>query len=213
MTGEGKYLIRAGITLALAVTVVVIESMWVTDNELIEQVVYDLARGVKNSNADAVLAHMAPHVQYKQGEHMLSDEATRELIRSNVSGVRFDFLRVSDLQTTSGSHTRRGTADFRVISSGGVNSSAGFIEAGTRVTAWSLGFQESKPGVWQVNRITPLTIPPGIVDRPPLGFPRTGRSAVGPTGSGPIQRLPSGRLPRGARSGMTGREVPNSSNH
>ena len=46
VTQQGKYLIRAGIALGLGLVVVVVEWLWVTDNERIEQVVYDLRRAV-----------------------------------------------------------------------------------------------------------------------------------------------------------------------
>ena len=63
-TQQGKYLVRAVIAAGLAVAVVVVEWLWVTDNERIEQVVYDLRRGRgSNSDVDGVLAHMTPDVQ------------------------------------------------------------------------------------------------------------------------------------------------------
>ncbi len=166
VTEQGKYLIHAAISLALAVAIVAIEWVWVTDNERIEQVVYDLGRAVKNSDADRVLTHLTPTVQYKQGEIVLTEDMTRALIRSNLNNTRFDFVRISDLQTSSGQQTRRGSADFRVISSGSLNSSVGPIDSGTRITAWSLGFQETGHGVWKVNRITPMSIPQGILGSP-----------------------------------------------
>ena len=48
-----------------------------TDNERIEQVVYDLRQAVLNSDAEGVLIHMAPNVQYLQGDTALSEDATR----------------------------------------------------------------------------------------------------------------------------------------
>ena len=39
---RGKYLVYAGIALGLAISVFAIEWLWVTDNERIEQVVYQL---------------------------------------------------------------------------------------------------------------------------------------------------------------------------
>ncbi len=73
VTQQGKYLIRAGIAFGLALMVVAIEWFWVTDNERIEQVVYDLRRAVQSSDVEGVLAHMAPNVQYLQGETALSE--------------------------------------------------------------------------------------------------------------------------------------------
>lgn len=41
-TQQGKYLIRGAVALGLALVVVVIEWLWVTDTERIEQLVYDI---------------------------------------------------------------------------------------------------------------------------------------------------------------------------
>jgi hypothetical protein len=159
VTQQGKYAIRAGVALALASAVVLIEWLWVTDNERIEQVVYDLGRAVQSSDADRVLAHLMPSVQYTQRETALSEDMTRALIRSNLSNARFNFVRISDLQTSAGRQSRRGLADFRVISSGSLNTSHGMMDARTNVTSWQLGFQETEPGVWKVNRITAVSMP------------------------------------------------------
>ena len=61
---------------------------------------------------------MAPNVQYLQGDTALSEDATRALIRVNLSHTRFDFVRISDLQTSAGRQSRRGKAEFRVFASG-----------------------------------------------------------------------------------------------
>ena len=88
-TQQGKYLIGAATTLALAVLVVVVEWVWVTENERIEKVVYEVRAAVLKSDADGVLAHLAPNVMYQQGDTALMSDATRELIRKNVSDVRW----------------------------------------------------------------------------------------------------------------------------
>ena len=86
-TQQGKYLIGAATTLILAVLVVIVEWVWVTENERIEKVVYEVRAAVLKSDADGVLAHLAPNVMYQQGDTALMSDATRELIRKNVSDV------------------------------------------------------------------------------------------------------------------------------
>ncbi len=113
----------------LALMVVAIEWFWVTDNERIEQVVYDLRRAVLNSDVEGVLSHMAPNVQYLQGDTALSEDATRALIRTNLSHIHFDFVRISDLQTSAGQQSRRGKAEFRVFTRGRSVDSAGMMDA------------------------------------------------------------------------------------
>ena len=178
VTQHGKYAIRAGVALVLAVAVVLIEWVWVTDNERIEHVVYDLGRAVQSSDADRVLAHLMPTVQYLQGETVLTTGTTRELIRSNLSNAQFNFVRISDLQTSAGQQSRRGVAEFRVISSGSLHTSQGMINTPTNVTAWSLGFQEAEPSVWKVSRITPVSMPQGVLAMPG-GLPPTDGSQLG----------------------------------
>ena len=146
----------------------VVEWLWVTDTERIEQVVYDFRNAVLKSDADGVLAHMAPNVQYLHSETALSEALTRDLIRTNVSRVRFDFVRVSNLQTSVAQQARRGKAEFRVFTRGTVGLTPGMTDPGTAVTSWSLGFQETEPHVWKVNRISPVSIPREILAAPRL---------------------------------------------
>ena len=167
VTQQGKYLVRAGIALGLGLVVFVVDWLWVTDTERIERVVYDLRRAVANSDGDGVISHLAPNVQYLQGDTALSEEATRALIRVNLSRFHFDFVRISDLHASAMQQARRGTAEFRVFARGSPSSSPEAASGGTKITAWSLGFQETAPGVWKVNRISPTSIPRQI-----LAYPR-----------------------------------------
>jgi hypothetical protein len=201
ITQRGKYLVYAGIAFGLALSVVAIEWLWVTDNERIEKVVYDLRRAVQNSNSDGILAHMAPSVQYLQGDTALSEDATRALIRANLSHARFEFVRISDLQTSAGQQSRRGKAEFRVISRGSFNrvegSVPGMTDVGTQVTTWSLGFQETEPGIWMVNRISPVSMPQGVLALPG-GLPPTDDSHLGLNDGIGLPRTP-GSMGRGSR--------------
>ncbi len=172
VTQQGKYLVYAGASLGLALVVVVVEWLWVTDNERIEQVVYDLRRAVLESDVDGVLAHMSPHVQYLRGDFTLSEEETRSLIRSNLSNSHFDFVRITGLQTSAGSQARRGSAEFRVFARGSLNTALMTVEGGSATTDWSLGFQETGPGIWKVCRITPIRLPYGILPAPGSPPPR-----------------------------------------
>jgi len=178
VTQQGKYLVRAGIALVLGLAVVVTDWLWVTDNERIAQVVYDLRRAVSNSDAERVIAHLAPNVQYLQGDTALSEDATRALIRVNLSRFHFDFVRISDLHTSAMRQARRGTAEFRVFTRGSLSPSLGTVNTGTSVTAWSLGFQETDPGVWKVNRISPISFPQRTLAFPG-GLPESDDSHLG----------------------------------
>jgi hypothetical protein len=179
VTQQGKYLIRAGVALGLALLVVVIEWLWVTDTERIEQVVYALRRAVLNSDVGGVLTQMTPDVQfsYSRGDTALHGEETRALIRTNLNNTSFDFIRIGNLQVNAGRQSRRGTAEFRVLAKGSRHLSLATVTIGTADSVWSLGFQETEPGVWKVNRITPVQIPREALAMP--GGPPPERSRLG----------------------------------
>src|SRR5262245_38635271 len=181
VTDHGKYLVRGVLAAGLAVAVLVTEWLWVTDNERIEQVVYDLRRAVLNSDTEGVLGHLTPNVQFLEGETSRSGEATRALIRAKLGQAHFDFIRIGGLQTNAGRQSRRGTAEFQVFAKGELQTSVATVNNGTANSVWSLGFQETQPGVWKVNRITPVQVPAGVLAMPG-SVPAPDRSRLGYVG-------------------------------
>jgi ketosteroid isomerase-like protein len=158
-TQQGKFLIWGLTALAGAGLVLVVEHFWVTDEERIEAVVYDLRAALLANDVDGMLARMTPEVQYVQEGQTLSGPATRGLIQASMAGSKFEIVRIHNLQTSAGRQTRRGKAEFKVFVQGSVQGPFGLGGAGTANTTWSLGFEETKPGVWMVNRITPISLP------------------------------------------------------
>jgi hypothetical protein len=101
-----------------------------------------------------------------QADTALSEDATRAMIKNTLSHAEFEFVRISDLQISVGQQSRRGQAEFRVFTRGRLNSSPGMAEPGTAMTTWSLGFQETDPGIWKVSRISPVSMPAGVINLP-----------------------------------------------
>jgi ketosteroid isomerase-like protein len=197
VTQQGKYLVWALSALGLAVAVVAIERLWVTDNERIERVVYDLRRAVLASDAEGVLKHLTPDVQYMQDGMPLPGETTRQLIRTNLGNATFDLVHIRELQTSAGRQTRRGKAEFRILAKGQLRMSMATYNVGTADSTWSLGFQETAPGEWKVNRITPVLVPEGI------------RSVSAPSRpGGPGNPVRSGREPAHGRTPLRPRGAP-----
>lgn len=161
LTQEGKYLVRAVVAFALALGVVGVERVWVTDNERIEQTVYGLAEAVKASDADGVLAWLTPDVQYVAGGNSWPSLATRVLIEKNVKNARFDFLQILHLRASAGGQSRRGLAEFGVRCGGSFQGSYNALNFAAANSSWSLGLRETAPGVWKVYRITPVSLPGG----------------------------------------------------
>ena len=156
-TQQGKYLLRAGIALSLALAVFLIEWVWVTDNERIEKTVYDVRTAVLNSDPEGVVAHLTEDVRYTGPEISLSPTDTLALIRNTLGNIHLEFARVSELKTSVGQQTRRGTAEFRLFTRGSFRSRSTLPEARTVVTTWSLGFQETAPGIWKIFRISEIS--------------------------------------------------------
>jgi hypothetical protein len=157
---EGKYLIWGGATLAVAGVVMAFEWLWVTDVERIEGIVYDLRRALLASDSQGILAHLTPDAQFVQSGSSMTPETTRSLITGNVSAAKLDLVRVRGLQASAGSRTRRGKAEFKVFTRGSIQGPLGFgAFSGAADSAWSLGFEETRPGVWKINRITPISTP------------------------------------------------------
>jgi hypothetical protein len=177
VTQQGRYLILALTALALMIAVLVVEHLWVTDNERIEQVVYDLRDAVLASDVERVLTFLTPSVQFVRQGDTSSGEETRAFIRSILPHAKFDFLRISRLRAEAYRRSRRGTAQFRVITSGSLETRSTTLNFAATNSDWSLGFEETTPQVWKVNRISPTRAPGEMpVPGPPAPEPRRRRS-------------------------------------
>jgi hypothetical protein len=183
ITQQGQYLIRALVALGLAAVVLVVEHLWVTDSERIEQVVYGLRDAVANSDGERVMTYLTPDVEIVQGGSQSSGQAAQGYIKAAVANAKFDFLRISRLKAQAFPQSRRGVAEFRVLASGSVHFGTVQLNFGTTNSDWSLGFTEASPQVWKVDRITPTQL---------------SEEVPGPSGSGSGSRRvrPMFRLPR-----------------
>ncbi len=164
VTQRGRYLIAAVAALALALLVVVVERLWVTDAERIERVVYDLAHAVERSDAPAVFAHLTPDVRFiwPRIGTTISGAVLRAYIQTNLEQARFDFVRIARLRARAGRQTRRGEAEFRVITGGSRRHSGADLNFASTNLDFSLGLRETGPGVWKVERISPTRAPRGM---------------------------------------------------
>lgn len=171
VTQQGKYLLFGLAALAAMATVLVVEQLWVTDNERIEEVVYGLGRAVAASDTQGVLDRVTPDVQFVVGgSSLFPGETTRSMIEARVAAAHFDFLRITQLRTNAGGQSRRGTAEFKVAASGSFQGSYNTLNFGSANSTWSLGLRETSPGVWKINRITPVSVPGGQNVIPTAGF-------------------------------------------
>jgi hypothetical protein len=161
LTQQGKYLIRAGVAAALALLVLAVEHLWVTDRERVERTVYDLAAAVAVGDAERALGFLTDDVRYARGDRNLSAEETKLGVRDLLEATTFDFLRITRMEANAGAQSRRGKADFRVLCGGSHRRGSFSYNFGSTGSSWSLGLREVAPGVWKVNRITPVETPRG----------------------------------------------------
>jgi hypothetical protein len=179
LSQQGKFLIWALAALGLAGLVLLVEWLWVTDTERIEQVVYRLRRAVAHSDAPAVIAELAPDIRYSQSGLVMEGDDARGFIESQLEKVRFDFVRITQLRAQAFPQSRRGKAEFRVVASGSYQSQPVTLNFGTTNLDFSLGFREAAPKTWRVERINltraprDMPVPGGGGTRPRYpGLPR-----------------------------------------
>jgi len=170
LTQQGKYLVAAGGAVAAALLVLAVERVWVTDNERVEAAVYGLGKAVAASDVPSVLARLTPDVQYVVGGRASPSAFTRTMIKQALANSTFDFLRVTHLRANAGGQSRRGTAEFRVLCGGSFQGSVNTLNFGSHNSQWTLGLRETSPGVWKIQRITPLNVPGGQTVLPASGF-------------------------------------------
>ena len=158
VTQDGKYLVRAGVAVGLALLVLAIEQFWVTDAERIEAVVTDLSGALLASDADRILLHFAPEVDVTLDDKTLGT-VDPSLIRRQLQDVEFTRVFLTRLKAEASTESRRGKATFGAVIMG-TNHNLTVHPTFGGSTEWDLGFEETAPGVWKVSRITPMNLHP-----------------------------------------------------
>ena len=156
-TQRGKFFVWALAFGLSAGMLVLFERLWVTDNERVEAVVYELKDAVARSDSDAVFALMTPDIvlepRFPGGRGLLA----REFIRSQLSQTKFDFLALQRLTVEVGHQSRRGSAQFEIVGSGSWQSYNWATRPGD--AQWSVGVQEQPDKSWKINRLTAVRLP------------------------------------------------------
>jgi hypothetical protein len=161
VTQQGKFLVVAVVAALLAVALFVGEAAWVTDDERVEAVVMDVARAAQRGDVDAVMDRIAPDVVLQQGGADLArGERARGTIRATLERTKFDFITINNMRAHADVAARSGTAEFRVLTMGSIQSSFTYNFATDAGGAdWLFGFREAEPGVWKINRIDAVRLP------------------------------------------------------
>lgn len=163
---QGKFLIIALAALAIGLGEFAIERLWVTDAERIEDVVIGLARDVQYNDPDSALARLTLDVVLSVRNASLEGEKARDSIAFGIKQTHFDIISISKLEVNVQTLARHGTAEFKALTAGRFGVDMIQSEFPPNTTDWSLGFEETSPGVWKVDRINLTRSPRGFIGIP-----------------------------------------------
>ena len=156
-TQRGKFLVWGmGFVLAAAFFLL-LEQVWVTDNERIEAVVYALRDATARSDADAVLALTTPDLRLEPSIALAKGPLARAFIKTQLENAKFDYLLIRHLEVASSPQARRGSAQFEVLASGSWQHYNWATTPGQAI--WSIGLEEMPDKTWKINRITAVKLP------------------------------------------------------
>ena len=164
LTQQGKFLMIALGALGLAGGLWLVDRLWVTDVERIEEVVHNLAAAVARSDKEAVVQLLDSQVSLSQesnGGEIARGAPAIALIRATLANVKFDYVKVRNLGTTAGALSGQGKCDFQVDTMGSVAGPSATMNfmTGPAASDWSLGFIRTPDGSWKVQRITAMRLP------------------------------------------------------
>jgi hypothetical protein len=167
LTQQGKFLFVALGALGLAGLLAVVDAVWVTDVERVEEVVQRVAAAAARGDVDAVVTELDPDVSLSQeggdsgaGGEIARGRAAILAIRATLAATRFDYLNVGNLQASAGSLSRQGKVDFRAYTMGSIQLGTQFnFVTGPEGSDWSVGLRETSPGTWKITRITAVRLP------------------------------------------------------
>ena len=147
-TGRGRYLVWMGVVAALAMLLVVLEWVLVTDRERVDAVVDQMARAVRHKDFDAVLRHLAPQCHFGGYDR----ERIRELADTELRDIEIDRITVSDRHTQVFPQRKQATAQFLAV----VRGKQSKVEQPPYASRWMLTFHQDTTGQWQVVEIERL---------------------------------------------------------
>lgn len=162
-TQRGKFLIIAIGSGLLAGLLVVIDHLWVTDSERVEAVVNRLVDAARRSDTSALddLISDAISLDDVGGREFARGQVARLFLRFAIQSTRFDLLTVGNLRIDVGQISRQAKADLRIFASGSFQSPFNQLNFATDLEGsdWSIGLEETAPGVWKIQRISALSLP------------------------------------------------------
>lgn len=156
LTTQGRFLVFAGVALAMAGVVLLVEHFWTTDRERIAGVLYDMADAVEQSEFDRLEAHLSSEFRTPGGM------ITMAMMRGTLEHLDFEFIRLSKVTIEAGRLTGRGKADFLAQAAWEEPASIGRPDLNATPppgVGFSVGFRREPDGEWTVTRIDVISAP------------------------------------------------------
>ncbi|MBI3462454.1 MAG: hypothetical protein HY000_05250 [Planctomycetes bacterium] len=147
-TGRGRLLVWMGVLAALAVLLLLLEWLLVTDRERVDGIVNQMAKAVRNGDIDGLLNHLAPQCHFGD----MNREGVRQLASSVIHEFEIDRVTVGDRKTQVFPHRKQATAEFLAV----VRGKQAKVEFAPYASRWILTFHQDPAGQWQVVEIERL---------------------------------------------------------
>jgi hypothetical protein len=144
-TGRGRFI--AGIVAlgCIALLLLAIEYLWVTDRERVDGIIRDMASSAVREDAAAMVRHLSPRCHYGK----LDRAAIERLAASTFDQFAIDRVNISSRKTELFPMRNEARADFLAVVRGRQDN----VEFRPYPTRWILTFVKSPQGVWQVEEI------------------------------------------------------------
>ena len=147
-TGRGKLMVWMVVVAALAVVLVIVEWLLVTDRERVEGIVDQMARAVRNEEIDGLIRHLAPRCHFGD----LDREGIRRLAASALRDIEIEKVTLSDRKTHVFPQRKQATAEFLAVVRGRQSN----VDFPPYASRWIFTFHQDPAGEWQVVEIERL---------------------------------------------------------
>jgi len=141
-TGRGQLLLWIVALPILAVLLLVVEWLWVTDRERVEGVIDQMAEAVRHEDAEALVQHLAPQCHYEG----MNREGIQRSAASLFQTLEIEKLSISSRKTQVFPLRKEATCEFLAV----VRGKQSNVDFNPYPTRWVLTFTQDADGPWML---------------------------------------------------------------
>src|SRR5262245_32335453 len=161
-TGRGRFLIGIIALGCLAVSLLVIERLWVTDKERVDGIINEMAQSALREDSAAIVRHLSLQCRYGN----LDRSGIERLAAATFARVALDKVSVSSRKTEVFPMRGEARVDFLAVVRGRQNN----VEFSPYPTRWIFTLVQNQHGAWEVEEIQ--QIPAFGESRQPIAAPQ-----------------------------------------